>query len=78
MVPAAFVGLSGVPLTANGKVDRQGAAGAGGERPALGEVYVAPRTSVEEVLAEIWAEVLGVGAGGRRTTTSSSWAATPS
>ena len=42
----------------------QGAAGAG-VRGRRGRRYVAPRTPTEEVLAGIWAEVLGAGAGGR-------------
>jgi amino acid adenylation domain-containing protein len=66
MVPAAFVPIDHIPLTANGKLDRRAlpapeAAGAGGE-----DAYVAPRTPVEEVLAGIWCEVLHldrVGAG---------------
>ena len=41
-----------------------------------GDGYVAPRTPVEEVLAGIWARGAGPRAGGRATTTSSSWAAT--
>jgi amino acid adenylation domain-containing protein len=57
MVPAAIVVLERIPLTANGKVDRgalpepERGAGVGG--------YVAPRTQVEEIVAGIWAEVLG-------------------
>ncbi|HYR08202.1 MAG TPA: amino acid adenylation domain-containing protein, partial [Longimicrobium sp.] len=56
MVPSAFVRLERIPLTPNGKLDVKAL-------PALdlasaGERYVAPRTPVEEVLAEIWAEVL--------------------
>jgi amino acid adenylation domain-containing protein len=56
MVPAAFVVLEAMPLTPNGKVDRK-ALPAPDLASAEGE-YVTPRTPVEEVLAEIWAEVL--------------------
>jgi len=59
MVPAAFVMIESLPLTANGKVDRRALPAPGLVRPDLGEAYVAPRTGVEEVLAAIWAEVLG-------------------
>jgi amino acid adenylation domain-containing protein len=58
MVPAAFVALEQLPLTPNGKLDVRAL-----PAPELGaaeERYVAPRTPVEEVLAEIWAGVLGV------------------
>ncbi|HEX2269342.1 MAG TPA: non-ribosomal peptide synthetase, partial [Pyrinomonadaceae bacterium] len=60
MIPSLFVALEKLPLTPGGKVDRRalpapGAIGDGG-RPD----YVAPRTAVEEVLAGIWREVLGV------------------
>jgi amino acid adenylation domain-containing protein len=58
MIPAAFVFLAELPLNANGKVDRKAL-----PAPDLGaqlEQYVAPRTPTEEVLAQIWAEVLGV------------------
>ncbi|MFE3141389.1 amino acid adenylation domain-containing protein [Streptomyces scopuliridis] len=60
MVPSAFVVLDRIPLNANGKVDRAALpapdpAGDGGAG------YVAPRPGVEEVLAGIWAEVLGAG-----------------
>jgi amino acid adenylation domain-containing protein len=58
MVPSALVILDKLPLNANGKVDRQAlpspeAAGQAQPRP-----YLAPRTPVEEVVANIWAEVL--------------------
>jgi amino acid adenylation domain-containing protein len=57
MVPSAFVYLDALPLTPSGKVDRKALpAPDRGLAPEL----VAPRTAVEEALAEIWAEVLGV------------------
>ncbi|MBW8875033.1 MAG: non-ribosomal peptide synthase/polyketide synthase [Acidobacteria bacterium] len=58
MVPAAFVELASLPLTANGKLDRQALPAPGGARPELGEEYTAPRTAVERALAEVWSEVL--------------------
>jgi acyl carrier protein len=49
-----------LPLTANGKVDYGALPEAGAEREGLGQEYVAPRTGTEELLANIWAEVLGM------------------
>jgi SAM-dependent methyltransferase/acyl carrier protein len=60
MVPAAFVLLESLPLTPNGKVDRKALPAPGGARPELDGVYVAPRSPVEEALAGIWRDVLGL------------------
>ncbi len=60
MVPQAFVPLAALPLTANGKVDRQALPAPGRARPELEADFVAPRTPAEELLAGIWATVLGV------------------
>src|SRR5262249_35809715 len=60
MVPAAFVQLAALPLTASGKVDRKAlpAPEPPGDEAASG--YVAPESPVEEALAALWAELLGV------------------
>ena len=58
MLPSAIVMLEEMPLTANGKVDKQKLLEAEtGEREVKVE-YVAPRTPVEEVIAGIFSEVL--------------------
>jgi acyl-coenzyme A synthetase/AMP-(fatty) acid ligase/acyl carrier protein len=55
MVPSAIVSLTKIPLTANGKIDRQAL-----PEPEAVETksYVAPKTATEEALARIWSEVL--------------------
>ncbi|MBW4678523.1 MAG: amino acid adenylation domain-containing protein [Microcoleus vaginatus WJT46-NPBG5] len=58
MVPAAFVILKILPLTANGKIDRQKLSTADKACLFSTETFVAPRTPIEEKLADIWAEVL--------------------
>lgn len=59
MVPAAFVPLERLPVTANGKLDRK-ALPAPDFSAQLTEHYVAPCSASEETLAAIWAEVLRV------------------
>ena len=59
MVPAAFVPLARIPRTTSGKTDRR-ALPAPPAQPDGGTRYVPPRPGAEELLAAIWAEVLGV------------------
>jgi amino acid adenylation domain-containing protein len=60
MMPSAFVMLDCLPLTANGKVNRQALPIPNPTRPNLDEAFVAPGTPEEKILAQIWAGVLGL------------------
>jgi amino acid adenylation domain-containing protein len=60
MVPTAFVALDALPRTPNGKVDRLALPAPQGAERAEADTFVAPRTPVEEILAGIWARVLGM------------------
>ncbi|MDM3856894.1 MAG: amino acid adenylation domain-containing protein [Aphanizomenon gracile PMC649.10] len=60
MIPAAFVFLDALPLNANGKVDRRISFTLDNSRPKITQTFVIPNTPAEEVLTEIWCEILGV------------------
>ena len=60
MVPSAFVSLEAFPTTPNRKLDRRALPAPDGLRPELERSYVAPSTPVEESLAAVWREVLGI------------------
>jgi acyl carrier protein len=60
MTPATYVMLEQLPLTPNGKVDRRALPRPDTVRPQIEVAYVAPRNSVEEVLAATWSEVLNI------------------
>ncbi len=60
MLPAVFVFLDDMPRTPNGKVDRKNLPAPGGDRPDLESSYEAPSSPLEEQLAGIWCEVLGL------------------
>lgn len=64
MVPAAFVELAALPLTANGKVDAAALPAPEAVRPKLAQVYVAPRTTLETAIAALWRDCLHLDAVG--------------
>ncbi|MFN9622268.1 MAG: non-ribosomal peptide synthetase, partial [Cyanobacteriota bacterium] len=64
MVPSAFVVLEAFPLTPNGKLDRKALPAPEAEAYAT-RVYAPPEGAVEEALAEVWSELLGIERVGR-------------
>jgi amino acid adenylation domain-containing protein len=60
MIPSAFVMLEALPLTSSGKVDRRALPAPDRNGFQAEGQFVAPRTPVEQTLADIWAEVLGL------------------
>jgi amino acid adenylation domain-containing protein len=60
MIPSAFVTLDAMPLTPNKKVDKRALPPPDQSRPELRQSYAAPRDAVEEELAGIWADTLGL------------------
>ena len=61
MLPSTFLLLDALPLTPNGKLDRKALLALDATHTAArGEAFVAPRTPAEEILADIWTEVLGL------------------
>ncbi|MET7339607.1 condensation domain-containing protein, partial [Nonomuraea sp. NPDC005650] len=60
MIPSVFIELAAFPLSPNGKIDRAALPVPDGSRPELAGGYEAPVTATEQVLAGIWAELLGV------------------
>lgn len=58
MVPFHYADVPALPLTPNGKLDRRALAQL--SVPSPDSVYVAPRTPLEEVLADLWRQVLNV------------------
>lgn len=59
MLPAELVLLGTLPRTANGKVDRRALSLRPRPGPPSEESWIAPRTPLEERVAQIWREVLG-------------------
>ncbi len=65
MVPAAMLAIPAVPLTAHGKVDRKALPDPAAAMP-VEKGFDPPRPPIEELIAGIWAEILGVERIGRK------------
>ncbi|WP_298731700.1 phosphopantetheine-binding protein, partial [uncultured Chitinophaga sp.] len=57
MLPAHYIQLDALPLTANGKIDKRRLPAPGGNL--FNETYIAPTNDTEQQLVNIWQEVLG-------------------
>ncbi|HEY0735637.1 MAG TPA: amino acid adenylation domain-containing protein [Herpetosiphonaceae bacterium] len=60
MIPSLVMQIDALPLTPNGKIDRAALPAPDTTRVTSAEAFVAPRTPVEQQLAAIWAEILGL------------------
>jgi len=58
MIPSAFILVEKLPLTPNGKLDLKALPRPGHSRPEIDDAFTAPRTYIEETLAQIWSELL--------------------
>jgi len=60
MTPSQFIVMDALPLTHNGKVDRQALPKPTRLRPEMGAVYTPPVTQIERTIADAWKQVLDV------------------
>lgn len=60
MTPSAFVLLEKLPITANGKLDRQALPAPTDIQTGARKECVPPQTQAEKILAEVWSQVLGI------------------
>ena len=66
MVPSAYVWLAALPLTPNGKLDRRALPPPDRARDVGAAPYAAPSTPTEALLADLWADLLGLDRVGAR------------
>ncbi len=60
MVPSRFIKMEELPLTPNGKVDRKALPDPGDVSMQVSSEYIPPAGQIEEAIAQVWMEVLGV------------------
>lgn len=60
MIPLQFIHLNEMPLTVNGKIDKEALPEPELIRPSLQVEYIPPRNDMETLLAEIWGDLLGM------------------
>lgn len=60
MLPRFYMGVEYFPLTPSGKVDRNALLPPAFKRPELAQAYTAPINEREELLADIWSQILGI------------------
>jgi amino acid adenylation domain-containing protein len=60
MVPSSFIFLEELPVTAHGKISRSALLAISSEIRVGGKTFVAPRSSTEKLLADIWIDFLGI------------------
>jgi amino acid adenylation domain-containing protein len=60
MIPAFIIPINNIPLTPNGKVDRNALSDPFVDQERVGDEYVAPAVGLEEVIAGIWEDLLKV------------------
>ena len=65
MIPSCFVKIDSLPYNSSGKVDRDSLPEPGEDIMALKEDFAAPETATEQILADIWSDVLKMGRIGR-------------
>ena len=65
MLPAAYVALAALPVTANGKLDRRALPAPGRDRPALAAAYAAPQGEQERAICAAFGAVLALDGIGR-------------
>lgn len=60
MIPSHFVRIDEIPLTSNGKLDKKALPDPYKSALGGGEKYLAPENETQQVIADVWSEVLGV------------------